>query len=74
MRSLVPDGLSMTQVALRWILMFDAVSCAIPGGKRPDQVRENCAAANLPPLAPSQMDALRRIYEARIRAVVHQRW
>ena len=41
-RQLVPPGTSMTQFALRWILMFDAVTCAIPGGKRPDQVAENC--------------------------------
>jgi aryl-alcohol dehydrogenase-like predicted oxidoreductase len=37
-------GMTMSQFALRWILMFDAVTCAIPGGKRPSQVEENCAA------------------------------
>src|SRR5947209_4552598 len=45
LRRLIPKGMSMAQFALRWILMFDAVSCAIPGGKRPTQVAENCLAS-----------------------------
>ena len=49
LRPLVPAGVSMTQFALRWITMFDAVTCAIPGGKRPDQVADNAAASALPP-------------------------
>ena len=51
LRPLAPDGVSMAQFALRWILAFDAVTCAIPGGKRPAQVAENCAASDLPPLS-----------------------
>ena len=74
MRALLPAAVSMAQFALRWILMFDAVTCAIPGGKRPEQVAENCAASGLPPLPPAAMDAVRRIYETRIRGAVHQRW
>src|SRR3954452_19138250 len=73
-RAVLPQGVSMAQFALRWILMFDAVSCAIPGGKRPDQVAENCAASDLPPLSASAMEAVRRVYESRIRAGAHQRW
>ena len=73
-RRLLPAGVSMAQFALRWILMHDAVTCAIPGGKRPSQVRENCAASDLPPLSEAAMTAVRGIYDARIRAAVHQRW
>ena len=73
-RRLLPAGVSMAQFALRWILMHDAVTCAIPGGKRPSQVRENCAASDLPPLSQAAMAAIRAIYDARIRAAVHQRW
>jgi aryl-alcohol dehydrogenase-like predicted oxidoreductase len=73
-RRLLPPGVSMAQFALRWILMFDAVSCAIPGGKRPAQVAENCAAADLPPIAQDAMAAVRGIYDGRVRAAVHQRW
>jgi aryl-alcohol dehydrogenase-like predicted oxidoreductase len=73
-RPLLPAGVSMAQLALRWILMFEAVTCAIPGAKRPAQVDENVAAADLPPLPESTMKALRAIYERRIKGMVHQRW
>jgi aryl-alcohol dehydrogenase-like predicted oxidoreductase len=73
-RALLPQGVSMTQFALRWILMFDAVSCAIPGGKRPDQVSENCRASELPSISPESMAAIKRIYDEKIRPSVHQRW
>jgi aryl-alcohol dehydrogenase-like predicted oxidoreductase len=73
-RRLLPPGVGMAQFALRWILMFDAVTCAIPGGKRPGQVAENCAASGLPALSAVTMDAVRDIYETRIRPLVHARW
>ncbi|HZQ19740.1 MAG TPA: aldo/keto reductase [Terriglobales bacterium] len=73
-RSLLPTGLSMSQFALRWILMFDAVSCAIPGGKRPEQVADNCRASEVPPLSPEIMQDVKRIYEEKLRPQVHQRW
>lgn len=73
-RKLLPGGVSMSQFALRWILMFDAVSCAIPGGKRPEQVADNCVASHLPPLSPETMTAIERIYDEKIRPLVHQRW
>ncbi|HET6437558.1 MAG TPA: aldo/keto reductase [Anaeromyxobacter sp.] len=73
-RPLVPRGATMAQLALRWITMFEPVTCAIPGAKRPDQVEENAAAADLPPLPEPTMAALRRIYERRIRDLVHNRW
>ena len=74
LRCLLPAGASMAQFALRWILMHDAVSCAIPGGKRPSQVRDNCAASDLPPISEAAMAAIRGIYEGKIREMVHQRW
>lgn len=73
-RGLLPAGVSMSQFALRWILMFDAVTCAIPGGKRPEQVAENCAASALPPLSPEAMAGVKRIYDDSLRGQVHQRW
>jgi aryl-alcohol dehydrogenase-like predicted oxidoreductase len=74
MRALVPSGVSMTQFALRWILMFDAVTCAIPGGKTPQQVADNCAASDLPPLTDKAMAGMKRIYDEKIRAAVQNRW
>jgi len=73
-RHLLPTGTTMAQFALRWILMFDAVTCAIPGGKRPAQVEENCAASGLPPLSEEAMAAVARLYDTEIRPLVHQRW
>ena len=73
-KTVVPAGMSLTQFALRWILMFDAVTCAIPGGKRPAQVAENCAAADLPALPKDAMEAVRETYASLIAPQVHQRW
>ena len=64
----------MAQTALRWILMFDAVSCAIPGAKNPAQAADNAAASDLPPLSEETMVAVRDIYDRLIRPHVHQRW
>jgi len=74
LRPLVPDGATMAQFALRWILMFDAVSCAIPGGKRPSQVEDNARASDLPPLGDEVMRKVSELYDTRLRAEVHQRW
>jgi aryl-alcohol dehydrogenase-like predicted oxidoreductase len=74
LKALLPEGVSLAQFALRWILMFDAVSCAIPGAKRPSQVEDNARAADLPPLTPETMQAVERIYNQRIKPMVHQRW
>jgi aryl-alcohol dehydrogenase-like predicted oxidoreductase len=74
LRELVPQDATMAQLALRWILMFDAVTCAIPGGKRPSQVEDNARASDLPPLTDAVMDKVRQLYDSRLRAQVHQRW
>ncbi|HEY1464725.1 MAG TPA: aldo/keto reductase [Terriglobales bacterium] len=73
-RGLLPAGISMPQFALRWILMFDAVTCAIPGGKRPDQVADNCHASDIPGLTPETMSVIAHIYDKKIRPLVHDRW
>lgn len=74
LRALLPANASMSQFALRWILMFDAVTCAIPGGKRPDQVADNCAASVLPAFDAQTMATIRAIYDQKIRPLVHHRW
>jgi aryl-alcohol dehydrogenase-like predicted oxidoreductase len=74
LKAVCPPGASLTQFALRWILMFDAVTCAIPGAKTPQQSEQNCAAADLPPLSTETLAAVRRIYDESIRPLVHQRW
>ena len=74
LRSFVPAGMSLTQFALRWILMHDAVTCAIPGAKRPEQVEENISAADLPPLSEEVMRQISALYEEQIRPQVHHYW
>jgi aryl-alcohol dehydrogenase-like predicted oxidoreductase len=74
LRPLVPHGATMAQFALRWILMFDAVSCVIPGAKTPEQAEQNAHASGLAPLRDDVMSAVRRVYDQRIRPLVHQRW
>jgi aryl-alcohol dehydrogenase-like predicted oxidoreductase len=74
LKALVPPGATMAQLALRWILMFDAVSCAIPGAKRPDQAEDNVRAADLPPLTEAQMARVREVYDKYIWEQVHYRW
>jgi aryl-alcohol dehydrogenase-like predicted oxidoreductase len=74
LRSLVPEGTTMAQMALRWILMNEAVTAAIPGAKTPEQARANAAASDLAPLPPAAMERIARLYEERVKPLVHQRW
>jgi aryl-alcohol dehydrogenase-like predicted oxidoreductase len=74
LRAICPAGMTMVQFALRWILMFDAVTCAIPGAKRPSQVAENFSAADLPPVPDEVMAQVLHIYDRRVRPLVHQYW
>ena len=71
LKTIVPQGATLAQIALRWILMFDSVTCAIPGAKRPEQVDENVKAAVLPPLSTETMSKVQAIYDRLIRDEVH---
>ncbi|MHB8627638.1 MAG: aldo/keto reductase [Aggregatilineales bacterium] len=73
-RKLLPPGATMAQFALRWILEFDAVTCAIPGAKTPAQEADNAAAADLPPIDARTMAGIQTIYDRYIRAEVHAQW
>lgn len=74
LRPLVPDDMSMAQFALRWILMFDAVSVVIPGSTKAEHIQANIAAANLPSLTNAQMGAIQDIYNEYFREAIHTRW
>ncbi|HEY44767.1 MAG TPA: aldo/keto reductase [Anaerolineae bacterium] len=74
LKAICPVGMSMVQFALRWILMFDAVTCAIPGAKHPSQADENFTAADLAPLSEKTMSQVRSIYDRHIRELVHHSW
>ena len=71
---IVPMGATLAQTALRWILMHDGVTAAIPGAKTPQQAVANAAAGDLAPLPEATMERVRELYDAKVRPLVHQRW
>ena len=74
LRSLVPQGATTAQFALRWILMFPEVTTTIPGAKNPQQAEDNVRAASLPALSDETMSRVREVYDKYIRNQVQQRW
>ena len=74
LKKLVPSGATLAQFALRWILEFPAVTCAIPGAKRPAQVADNIAASDLPPLSKASLMRIGKIYDDQIKPLVHHYW
>jgi aryl-alcohol dehydrogenase-like predicted oxidoreductase len=74
LKALAPKDVTLAQLALRWILEFPAVACAIPGAKRPAQVAENLAASDVRPLSAATLKKIRALYDAQICPLVHQYW
>ena len=74
LKKIFPDQPNLALVALRWILMFKEVSCIIPGASKPEQLKQNLEALTLPPLSPAQMEAIKSIYEEKIKKAVHYVW
>ena len=74
LRPLVPQGASMAQFALRWILMFPEVTTVIAGAKNPQQAQDNAGAAALLPLSDATMHNVKAVYDQRIRSLVQNRW
>jgi aryl-alcohol dehydrogenase-like predicted oxidoreductase len=74
LRALIPDGWTMPQFALRWILMHNAITCTIPGAKNPAQAEDNVRAADQPSLSPEAMEKIRKLYDSKIRNLVHNYW
>ncbi|WP_433170824.1 aldo/keto reductase [Actinoallomurus sp. CA-150999] len=72
--ALAAPGATPAQVALRWIVQQPGVGTVIPGARNAEQVRANAAAADLPPLPEATLDAIRSLYDGRIRPQVHHRW
>jgi len=69
-RPYVPEGMSLADFALRWILDHDAVTSVIAGVSRPEQAQRNAAVSNLPPLGDSVHESLRKIYESRVEQLI----
>ncbi|GAB2487376.1 aldo/keto reductase [Nocardiopsis aegyptia] len=74
LRPLVPEGATMAQFALRWILDQDGVSVVIPGARNAAQAHANAAAEQLPPLDEATLARVREVYDELIRPQVHHLW
>ncbi len=74
LRPLVPAGVTLAQLALRWISMFPEVTAAIPGARTAEQAESNARAAELPPLPERTMAAVRDVYDRHVAPLVHGRW
>lgn len=74
LRGLVPEGQTLAQFALRWIIDQPGVSTVIPGARNAEQATANTAAAALPPLSPEALAGVRETYDELIRPLVHDRW
>jgi aryl-alcohol dehydrogenase-like predicted oxidoreductase len=62
LEEMVPEGMSMVQFALRWILDHEAISAVIPGASSPEQARANAHVADLPPLSEALHEQLSAFY------------
>ncbi len=62
------------QAAIAWIWQQPGVSTVIPGARNSDQARSNAAAGRVPALDGGFHAGVREIYDARVRALVHDRW
>jgi len=74
LRSIFPDDANLAPDALRWILTFDAVSCIIPGASKPEHLTSNLQAAERRAPSPEQMQAVKTLYDQRIKNPVHYLW
>lgn len=74
LKGIVPEGATLAQTALRWILQHEGITATIPGAKSPEQARANAAAADMEPLSPAAMARVTELYETRIKPLIHQRW
>ncbi|MDT3357941.1 MAG: aldo/keto reductase, partial [Spirochaetota bacterium] len=63
---LKPEGMTLAQMALRWILDFDAVTVVIPGASRPSQVAANASISKLPPLSSDLHAKIQAFYESKV--------
>jgi len=74
LRKLLPPGMTLPELALRFIASFPAVTCSIPGARRPEQVEQNVKAGSAGPLSPQLVQALAEMYEQDVKPSVHQLW
>ena len=74
LKAVFPNQANLAPVALKWILMNDAVSCIIPGASKVEQLTSNLQAFSVPDITPVQLVAVQKVYDDYIRNQVHQLW
>ena len=74
LKAIFPNQANLAPVALKWILMNDAVSCIIPGASKVEQLTSNLQAFSVPDITPVQLAAVQEVYEKYIKNQVHQLW
>ncbi len=74
LKEIFPGRENLASLALRWVLMFDNVSCVIPGASRESQLSSNLVALDEEPISLEQMEGVKEIYDRRIKAQVHHLW
>lgn len=73
LKGILPKNYSVSKLALKWILMHDAVSVVIPGAINSNQVQSNCEASDLQNID-DKMPLIKKIYDELIKDDVHHRW
>jgi aryl-alcohol dehydrogenase-like predicted oxidoreductase len=73
LKDLLPQGFSLTELALKWILMHDEVTVAIPGAMNKFQVEMNAHASDLDDIS-SLLPKINSIYDELIKPDVHHCW
>jgi len=74
LKAIFPNQANLAPVALKWILMNDAVSCIIPGASKVEQVTSNLQAFSVPDITPVQLEAVQKVYEKYLKNQVHHLW
>jgi aryl-alcohol dehydrogenase-like predicted oxidoreductase len=74
LRALLPPGMTLPELALRFIAAFPAVTCSIPGARRPEQVEQNVKVGERGALDGELVQALVGVYESDVKPLVHQLW
>ena len=73
LKNILPAGITLSQLSLKWILMHDAVSVVIPGAKNKDHVDLNTSSSELKEVS-SLMNEINSIYTKYFFNDVHHRW
>ena len=73
LKKLVPDNFSLSELALKWILMHDTVSVVIPGAVNKSQVQMNANVSDLEDIS-YLLPKINSIYDELIKPEVHNRW